>query len=110
MSVLSKVFRYSAFGVLALVLASLLALSYLVVTFDPDDYRDDLINLVEEQTGRAFTIDGSLELHLDPPLVGFEVHDIWFDNPAGFVEAGPRTSVIRRARAKRRESTWPRSV
>ena len=84
MSALSKAFRYTAFGVLTLVLASLLALSYLVMTFDPDDYRDDLINLVEEQTGRAFTIGGSLELHLDPPLVGFEVHDISFDNPPGF--------------------------
>ncbi len=84
MSVLSKTFRYTAFGVLTLVLASLLALSYLVLTFEPDDYRDDLINLVEEQTGRAFTIDGSLELHLDPPLVGFEVHDVSFDNPPGF--------------------------
>ena len=84
MSTLSKAFRYTAFGVLTLVLAGLLALSYLVMTFEPDDYRDDLINLVEEQTGRAFTIDGNLELHLDPPLVGFEVHDISFDNPAGF--------------------------
>ena len=84
MSALSKTFRYTAFGVLTLVLASLLALSYLVLTFEPDDYRDDLINLVEEQTGRAFTIDGSLELHLDPPLVGFEVHDVSFDNPPGF--------------------------
>ena len=84
MSVLSKTFRYTAFGVLTLVLAGLLALSYLVLTFEPDDYRDDLINLVEEQTGRAFTIGGSLELHLDPPLVGFEVHDVSFDNPPGF--------------------------
>ena len=84
MSALSRTFRYTAFGVLALVLASLLALSYLVLTFEPDDYRDDLIDLVEERTGRAFTIDGSLELHLDPPLVGFEVHDVSFDNPAGF--------------------------
>ncbi len=84
MSALSRTFRYTAFGVLALVLASLLVLSYLVLTFEPDDYRDDLINLVEERTGRAFTIDGSLELHLDPPLVGFEVHDVSFDNPAGF--------------------------
>ena len=84
MSTLSKAFRYTAFGVLTLILAGLLALSYLVMTFEPDDYRDDLINLVEEQTGRAFTIGGSLELHLDPPLVGFEVHDISFDNPAGF--------------------------
>lgn len=81
---LLRLLRYTAFGILTLVLASLLALSYLVLTFEPDDYRDDLINLVEEQTGRAFTIDGSLDLHLNPPLVGFEVHDISFDNPPGF--------------------------
>lgn len=81
---LFRLLRYTAFGILTLVLAGLLALSYLVLTFEPDDYRDDLINLVEEQTGRAFTIDGSLDLHLNPPLVGFEVHDISFDNPPGF--------------------------
>lgn len=81
---LFRLLRYTAFGILTLVLASLLALSYLVLTFEPDDYRDDLINLVEEQTGRAFTIDGSLDLHLNPPLVGFEVHDVSFDNPPGF--------------------------
>ncbi len=81
---LSRLLRYTAFGILALVLAGLLALSYLVLTFEPDDYRGDLIELVEQETGRAFTIDGGLELHLDPPLVGFEVHDISFDNPPGF--------------------------
>ena len=81
---LFRLLRYTAFGILTLVLAGLLALSYLVLTFEPDDYRDDLINLVEEQTGRAFAIDGGLDLHLNPPLVGFEVHDISFDNPPGF--------------------------
>lgn len=81
---LFRLLRYTAFGILTLVLAGLLALSYLVLTFEPDDYRNDLINLVEEQTGRAFTIDGSLDLHLNPPLVGFEVHDVSFDNPPGF--------------------------
>ena len=84
MSALSKALRYAVFGALALVLASLLALGYLVMTFEPDDYRDDLIDLVEKETGRAFTIDGPLELHLNPPLIGFEIHDISFDNPAGF--------------------------
>lgn len=81
---LFRLLRYTAFGILTLVLAGLLAISYLVLTFEPDDYRDDLINLVEEQTGRAFAIDGGLDLHLNPPLVGFEVHDISFDNPPGF--------------------------
>ena len=81
---LGKTLRYIASGVLTLVLASLLAISYLVLTFEPDDYRDELINLVEERTGRAFAIDGNLELHLDPPLVGFEIYGISFDNPPGF--------------------------
>ncbi len=84
MAALLKALRYAAFGVLALALAGLLAVGYLVMTFEPDDYRDDLIGLVEERTGRAFTIGGALELHLDPPLVGFEIHDVSFDNPPGF--------------------------
>ena len=80
----TRILRYTAFGILTLVLAGLITVSYLVLTFEPDDYRDELIDLVEEKTGRAFSIGGSLELHLDPPLLGFEVHDIAFDNPPGF--------------------------
>ncbi len=76
--------RYAAIGVLALVLAGLLALSYLVLTFEPNDYREELVASVEERTGRAFAVDGDLELHLDLPLVGFEVHGVTLDNAVGF--------------------------
>ena len=80
----AKILRGIAFSALALVLAGLLALSWLVLTFEPDDYRETLVSEVETRTGRAFVIDGGLELHLDPPLVGFELHDVSFDNPPGF--------------------------
>ena len=76
--------RYAAIGLLALVLAGLLALSYLVLTFEPNDYREELVASVEERTGRAFAVDGDLELHLDLPLVGFEVHGVTLDNAVGF--------------------------
>ena len=91
---LGKTLRYFAFGILALALVSLLAVSYLVLTFDPSDYRDDLINRVEERTGRTFAINGPFKLYLNPPLVGLEVHDISLDNPAGFGQ-GPMLSAKR---------------
>lgn len=76
--------RYAAIGVLALALAGLLALSYLVLTFEPNDYREELVAAVEERTGRAFAVDGNLELHLDLPLVGFEAHGVALDDAVGF--------------------------
>ena len=80
----AKTLRVIAFSVLGLVLAGLLVLSWLVLTFEPNDYRETLISEVETRTGRAFAINGGIDLHLDPPQVGFEIRDVSFDNPPGF--------------------------
>ncbi len=79
-----RILRLTGFGLLALLLLGLLTLGYLTVTFEPNDYRDELEDLVTEHTGRAFVLAGDLELHLDPPQVGFEVHEATLDNATGF--------------------------
>ena len=89
-----RLLRRLALLALALLLLGLLAVGYLALTFDPNDYRDDLVALVESRTGRAFAIDGDLRLHLDPPLVGFAAADVWFDNAPGFAR-GPMLRVGR---------------
>ncbi len=81
---LGRFLRYGIFATLALVLVALVVLSYLVLTFEPNQYREELVSLVEEHTGRAFAIEGDLELHLNLPLVGFEMHGATLDNAVGF--------------------------
>ena len=89
-----RLLRRLALAALALLLLGLLAVGYLTLTFDPNDYRDDLVALVESRTGRAFAIDGGLRLHLDPPLVGFAARGVSFDNAPGFAR-GPMLRVER---------------
>ena len=89
-----RLLRRLALAALALLLLGLLAVGYLALTFDPNDYRDELVALVESRTGRAFAVDGGLRLHLDPPLVGFAARGVSFDNAPGFAP-GPMLRVGR---------------
>ena len=63
-----KIFRYVGAAIAAL--AALLVLGILLVLwlFDPNDYKDYVTEWAEEQTGRTFTIDDSLELEIFPWL------------------------------------------
>lgn len=56
-------------AVIGLLLLTGVALSVLL---DPNDYKDDIEAAVEEQTGRAFTIEGDIRLSLFP-WIGVEV-------------------------------------
>ena len=89
-----RLLRRLALAAAALLLLGVLAVGYLALTFDPNDYRDELVALVESRTGRAFAIDGGLRLHLDPPLVGFAARGVSFDNAPGFAR-GPMLRVER---------------
>lgn len=55
----------------------------LVVTFDPNDYRDDIEQVVEEATGRDLTMSGPLSLSIFPWL-GVETEDVALGNAEGF--------------------------
>ncbi len=89
-----RLLRRLALAAVALLLLGLLAVGYLALTFDPNDYRDELVELVEGRTGRAFAVDGGLRLHLAPPLVGFAARGVSFDNAPGFAP-GPMLRVDR---------------
>ena len=44
----------------------LLAVIIVPMVFDPNDYREDITNLVKEQTGRELILDGDLEVSVFP--------------------------------------------
>jgi len=58
---------------------------YLVVTFDPNAYKDRIEDKVAEVTGRELTLAGSIELTLFPSL-GLRLEDVRLANAEGFNE------------------------
>ena len=76
-----------AFGIAAAAVAALLAVGALLLwlLFDPNDYRDELEAMVEDSTGREFSIDGDLGLTFFPWL-GVEIGPLRLGQAAGFGE------------------------
>ena len=74
-------------GLLGIVFLAVLAFGYLIQSFDPNDYREEIVSFVEAQTGSSFTIDGDMKLRLKPPLIGFEARNVQLgdsrDSPTG---------------------------
>jgi len=65
---------------LLLVVAAAIALPFLI---DPNDYKDKLVQLVKEKTGRELRIGGKIGLSFFPWL-GVELNDVEFGNAKGF--------------------------
>lgn len=73
-------------GLLAvLVVLAVVVAVYLVVTFDPNLYKDRIEDKVAEVTGRALTLGGNIELTLYPSI-GLRLEDVRLANADGFGE------------------------
>jgi AsmA protein len=79
MSVVRRSIKFF-FIFLALVLLALLAF---VATFDANNYKPQIIEQVENATGRSFTIGGDINLSIFP-WVGLKVEDVALGNAKGF--------------------------
>ena len=76
------------FKIVGIILGVLLALVVVAVLliplwFDPNDYKDQIVGMVERQTGREVTIEGELDLSVFPWL-GVEVGRVRMANAQGF--------------------------
>ncbi len=76
------------FKILAIVLGSIVALLIVAavvvtLTFDPNKYKDDIIQLVKQQTGRDLKIDGKISLSFFP-WIGAELPALQLSNATGF--------------------------
>ena len=69
------------FGALLLLIVS--AAIALPLLFDPNDYRDEISQQVEDKTGREFTMAGDLKLSVFPWL-GVETNQVSLANAKGF--------------------------
>ena len=73
-------------GFLVLITLAFLALAgatYMLVTFDPNDYKDRLVAAVTKATGRDFAIEGDIKATMFPVL-GLDIAQIRMGNPDGF--------------------------
>ncbi|MCG5515308.1 MULTISPECIES: AsmA family protein [unclassified Ectothiorhodospira] len=71
------------FGLLVLFVV---LVGFLLVTVDPNDYKDRISEVVEEQTGRTLVISGDIGLSVFPRL-GLELGEATLSNAEGFEEA-----------------------
>ena len=63
-----KLLKYVTLTLAVLVLTLGGAIAYFVLTFDPREYRDYIVRVVKEKTGRTLRIDGEMSLSLRPDL------------------------------------------
>ncbi|MDG2087930.1 MAG: AsmA family protein [Arenicellaceae bacterium] len=78
-----KLFKVLGWLVSTLFVLILLAIAVLPRVFDPNDYRDELVDLVKEQTGRELSLDADLSLSVFPWL-GVSTGAVSLSQPAGF--------------------------
>ncbi|TVQ71371.1 MAG: AsmA family protein [Chromatiaceae bacterium] len=72
-------------AIFALLVLFVVLVGFLLVTVDPNDYKDRISEVVEEQTGRTLVISGDIGLSVFPRL-GLELGETTLSNADGFEE------------------------
>lgn len=78
-----KLIKYLIITVVVLILLLVAGAGILVATVDPNDYKDDIIKLVKESTGRTLTLEGDLGFTFFPAL-GVSLGEAQLSNASGF--------------------------
>ena len=68
---------------LAIVALLLIAIIGFAIVFDPNDYKDDIIKVVKDKTGRELSIPGDISLSLFP-WIGIDLGKVEISNAKGF--------------------------
>ena len=63
-----KTLKYVLYGQGALVLLLLIGVAVVAATFDPNEYKPQIVKLVKDKTGRDLTIEGDIGLKFFPKL------------------------------------------
>ncbi len=80
-----KALKYLLYIVVGLVVLLIVAIAIVAATFDPNDYKPQIVQLVKDKTGRTLTIEGDIGLKLFPKI-GAEVGKVSLSDPAGTSE------------------------
>jgi len=74
--------KWIALGLGGLLLVAVAVVAYIAATFDPNDYKPRIVELVKQQTGRTLTIDGKIGLTFFPKI-GAAVGKVTLSEPKG---------------------------
>jgi AsmA protein len=77
-----KALKWIAYGIGGIVLLAIVVIAIVAATFDPNEYKPQIVNLVKERTGRTLTMDGKIGLMFFPK-VGAEVERVTLSEPNG---------------------------
>jgi AsmA protein len=77
-----KALKWIAWSVGGLILLLIIVVAIVAATFDPNEYKPQIVNLVKERTGRTLTMDGRIGLTFFPKI-GAEVERVALSEPNG---------------------------
>jgi uncharacterized protein involved in outer membrane biogenesis len=60
--------KYALYGIGGIVILALLVAGYFAATFNPNDYKDEIIKLVKDKKERTLTIEGDINLSFWPKI------------------------------------------
>ncbi|HFD32534.1 MAG TPA: AsmA family protein, partial [Gammaproteobacteria bacterium] len=86
-------------GFITLILVVVLGFA---LTLNPNDYKDDIVTLVKENTGRTLSINGDISLSLFP-WIGLELGETEISNAKGF----GKKPFAKISRLQVRAKLWP---
>jgi AsmA protein len=66
---MKNILKYGLYGIGGIILLVLLIVAYFAITFNPNDYKDDIIKLVKEKKERTLQIDGDIKLSFWPKIL-----------------------------------------
>lgn len=65
---MNKLLKYAILAIVGIVIIFLLVMAYFAATFDPNDYKQNIIDTVKTEKDRNLTIDGDITLTFWPKL------------------------------------------
>jgi AsmA protein len=102
---MNKYLKYGLWLVGGIITLIIGVLAFIALTFDPNDYKPQIVQLVKDKTGRTLAIEGDIGLKLFPKI-GAEVGKVTLSERGGnaeFAVAWTRRRCISRSAAASRE-------
>ncbi len=65
---MSKLLKYAIFAIVGIVIVILSVMAYFAATFNPNDYKQEIIDVVKKEKNRTLNIDGDITLAFWPKL------------------------------------------
>ena len=84
--------KWIAIGLGGLLLVAAAVAAYIAATFDPNDYKPRVVELVKQQTGRTLTIDGKIGLTFFPKI-GAAVGKVTLSEPKSSAVFAARSAL-----------------